>query len=80
MSLPHISSSWIRPNALYLVALIACLVLAFKLYSNAFSSSIFASLTKRRLAEILRPAASRSTIATPAASTAVPYSENQKAL
>jgi hypothetical protein len=80
MSLAHIFLSWIRPNALYIVAVICCLALAFKLYTHAFSRSIFVSLTKRRLAEILRPPANRPTAATPATPTATPYSENQKAL
>ena len=80
MSLAHIFLSWIRPHTPYIVAVIGCLVLAFKLYSNAFSRSIFVTLTKRRLAEILRPPANRPTVATPATPTATPYSENQKAL
>jgi hypothetical protein len=76
MSLAHTLSSILsslRPNTPYIVAVICCLAVAFKLYSNAFSRSIFVSLTKRRLAEILQPPANRPITATPAA-------ENQKTL
>ncbi len=45
MSLAHFFP-WIIPNALYIVAVIGCLVLAFRLYSNAFSRSIFVSLNQ----------------------------------
>ena len=80
MSLAHIFLSWIRPNALYIIAVIACLALAFKFYSNAFSRSVFVSLTKRRLTQVLRPAESHSSATTPAIPTDIPYAKNQKTL
>lgn len=80
MSVAQTLLSWIKPNIFYIVVVVFSLALAFKLYFNAFSRSIFVSLQNRRLKTVLQRSGNTAAVAIPASTTAISYAENQKVL
>jgi hypothetical protein len=79
MSFAPTDLHWLKSESFYVVVLLCCVALAFKLYSKAFNSRIFGFMFDRRLKTVLRPSGSELGPATPV-TTAVTSAENQKVL
>ncbi len=80
MSFAQTISPWLGSNTFHVLVLICCLVLAFKLYFNAFSRRIFVTLQNHRLKTVLKRPGNKATVTIPAGATTVSYAENQKIL
>jgi hypothetical protein len=80
MSFAQTIFPWLGSNKFHLIVVLCCLVLAMKLYFNAFSRRIFVTLMGRRLKTVLKPSGNGSSVATPASTAAAEYAGSEKAV